>query len=64
MAENMRGTSSFICGGIFVVTVRARSSTSRTSGRLPSSTRVSMGSRKGSMEGFVTWLAFSSKRSQ
>ena len=64
MAENMRGTSSFIWGGIFVSTVCSRSLTLSASGRLPSSTRVSMGSRSGSMEGLVTWLALSSRWSQ
>ena len=61
MAENISGTSSLICGGIFDITRRPHSSTLSASGRLPKSTRVSMGSRRGSMDGFVTWLAFSSR---
>ena len=64
MAENMTGTSNDSCGGSGETTVRVRSFTRSLLGRLPSTTRVSMGSRSGSMEGFVTWLAFSSKCSQ
>ncbi len=64
MAENMIGTSSFSCGGRGSTTRRSRSFILRISGRLPKNTRVSMGSRKGSMEGLVTWLAFSSRWSQ
>ena len=64
MAENMMGTSSDSWGGRGETTVRVRSFTRSLLGRLPSTTRVSMGSRRGSMEGLVTWLAFSSRCSQ
>ena len=64
IAENMSGTSSLICGGSSETIVRSRSLTLSVSGREPRNTRVSMGSRSGSMEGLVTWLAFSRRWSQ
>ena len=54
MAENMTGTSHDSWGGRGETTVRVRSFTRSLLGRLPSTTRVSMGSRSGSMDGLVT----------
>ena len=63
MAENMTGMDSVSCGG--------RSYFSRPSGLLstlwgfwPRNTRVSMGSRRGSMGGLVTWEALMRSLSQ
>ena len=64
MAENIMGTSSLMRGGIGETTLRSRSLMRSASGRLPKNTRVSIGSRSGSMEGLVTWLALSSRWSQ
>ena len=63
MAENRMGTDSSNCGGISVH--RLPSPFRRTvSGFLPRNTRVSMGSRRGSMGGFVTCEALMRIRSQ
>jgi len=64
IAENNMGTSTLSCGGMLADRVLFRSSTFKMFGLLPRSTRVSIGSRSGSMEGFVTWLALSSRWSQ
>ena len=53
-----------IWGGMGVITTCSRSLTLSMSGRLSRKTRVSMGSRKGSMEGFVTCEALISSLSQ
>ena len=63
MAENMMGTSSFSWGGVSSMSLPF-SSRRMPSGREPRYTRVSMGSRRGSMEGLVTWEALMSSLSQ
>ena len=63
MAENITGIDSSICGGRSHV-MRPWASRSILAGFLPRETRVSIGSRSGSMEGFVTWEALRSILSQ
>ena len=63
MAENNTGMDSSSCGVSSVIS-RPWASRRMRSGFLPRNTRVSIGSRSGSMGGFVTWEALSSRRSQ
>jgi len=63
MAENITGTSSSNWGGILVNNLPF-SSNSNFSGFLPIKVFISIGSLKGSIEGFVTWLAFIKSLSQ
>jgi len=53
IAENIIGVSSFTCGGITVLSLPS-SVNSILSGFLPRKVLISIGSLKGSMEGFVT----------
>ena len=63
MAENIIGVSNITCGGILVTDLPLRSTCSR-SGLRPKMVRISIGSRKGSIEGLVTWEALSKILSQ
>ena len=63
MAENITGMESSSWGSRRQ-SRRPSLSRVREAGFFPRNTRVSMGSRRGSMEGLVTWEALSSSRSQ
>ena len=63
MAENSTGMLSSSWGGR-VQSSRPWASRRIAEGFLPRNTRVSMGSRRGSMEGLVTWEALRSSLSQ
>ncbi|CDD54498.1 unknown [Ruminococcus sp. CAG:379] len=63
MAENIMGTDSLIWGDR-LFTSSPFSSRCTLEGFAPKNTLVSIGSRRGSMGGLVTWEAFSSSLSK
>ena len=63
MAENITGMDNSICGGRWQIS-SPFSSRRMPSGFLPKNTRVSMGSRRGSTGGLVTWEALTRILSQ